>query len=80
VIVVGNEKGGSGKSTTSMHIAVSLLKAGQRVATIDLGARRCRGRLFAAVGGRRSALFRHEPISAPSRAGRNGPRRRLTGD
>ena len=36
VVVLGNEKGGSGKSTTAMHIAVALLKAGQRVATIDL--------------------------------------------
>ena len=25
VIVVGNEKGGSGKSTTAMHVAVGLL-------------------------------------------------------
>ena len=39
VIVLGNEKGGSGKSTTAMHIAVSLLQAGQRVATIDLDSR-----------------------------------------
>src|SRR5262245_13862912 len=39
VIVLGNEKGGSGKSTICMHIAVSLLKAGQRVATIDLDSR-----------------------------------------
>ena len=39
VIVLGNEKGGSGKSTTAMHIAVALLKAGQRVATIDLDSR-----------------------------------------
>src|SRR5439155_11887409 len=39
VIVVGNEKGGSGKSTTSMHIVVALMKAGQRVATIDLDSR-----------------------------------------
>jgi len=39
VIVLGNEKGGSGKSTTSMHIAVALMKAGQRVATIDLDSR-----------------------------------------
>jgi chromosome partitioning protein len=36
VIVVGNEKGGSGKSTIAVHVAVSLLKAGYRVATIDL--------------------------------------------
>ncbi len=39
VIVCGNEKGGSGKTTTSMHIVVSLLKAGFKVATIDLDAR-----------------------------------------
>ena len=39
VIVLGNEKGGSGKSTTCMHIAVALLKAGQRVATIDVDSR-----------------------------------------
>jgi chromosome partitioning protein len=39
VIVLGNEKGGSGKSTAAMHIAVALLKAGQRVATIDLDSR-----------------------------------------
>ena len=39
VIVLGNEKGGSGKSTTAMHIAVALLKAGGRVATIDTDSR-----------------------------------------
>src|SRR4051795_2331788 len=39
VVVVGNEKGGSGKTTIAMHLAVALLKAGQRVATIDLDGR-----------------------------------------
>src|ERR1700741_4988340 len=39
VVVMGNEKGGSGKSTAALHIAVALLKAGQRVATIDLDCR-----------------------------------------
>ncbi len=39
VIVVGNEKGGSGKTTVAMHIAIALMKAGQRVATIDLDSR-----------------------------------------
>jgi chromosome partitioning protein len=38
-VVLGNEKGGSGKSTVAMHIAIALLKAGQRVATIDLDSR-----------------------------------------
>jgi chromosome partitioning protein len=36
VIVIGNEKGGSGKSTVAMHVSIALLKAGYRVATIDL--------------------------------------------
>ncbi len=39
VIVVGNEKGGTGKSTLSIHLTVALLKAGFRVATIDLDTR-----------------------------------------
>src|SRR4030081_941257 len=39
VVVLGNEKGGSGKSTAALHVAVALLKAGQRVATIDLDCR-----------------------------------------
>ncbi len=33
------KKNGSGKSTTALHIAVALLKIGQRVATIDLDSR-----------------------------------------
>ena len=36
VILLGNQKGGSGKSTLTMHIAVALLQSGQRVTTIDL--------------------------------------------
>jgi chromosome partitioning protein len=39
VIVVANEKGGSGKSTVAMHLAVGLMKSGLRVATVDLDAR-----------------------------------------
>lgn len=39
VIVVGNEKGGSGKSTTTFHLAIYLLYAGYRVATIDVDSR-----------------------------------------
>jgi chromosome partitioning protein len=36
VIVVGNEKGGSGKTTIAMHVAIALINDGQRVGTIDL--------------------------------------------
>jgi chromosome partitioning protein len=39
VIVVGNEKGGSGKSTLSMHLAVAYLYGGYKVATVDLDGR-----------------------------------------
>ncbi|MBL4806496.1 MAG: AAA family ATPase [Rhodobacteraceae bacterium] len=36
IIVVGNAKGGSGKSTTAMHVIVSLLTLGFKVGAIDL--------------------------------------------
>jgi chromosome partitioning protein len=38
IIVLGNEKGGSGKSTIAMHLIVGLMKRGFRVASIDLDA------------------------------------------
>ena len=39
IIVFGNEKGGTGKSTTAMHIIVGLMRDGYRVGAIDLDAR-----------------------------------------
>jgi len=39
IIAVGNEKGGSGKSTTALHLAVYLLHQGHRVATLDVDSR-----------------------------------------
>jgi chromosome partitioning protein len=36
VIVLGNEKGGSGKSTTAVHIAMALAASGLRLAVADL--------------------------------------------
>ena len=39
IIVVGNEKGGSGKSTTAMHIIVSLMKRNFNVSVVDLDSR-----------------------------------------
>lgn len=48
VVVFGNEKGGAGKSTIALHVAVSLLHAGRNVAIIDLDLRqRSLGRFFA---------------------------------
>ena len=39
VIVLGNEKGGTGKSTLSMHVLVHLLRLGFKVGSIDADAR-----------------------------------------
>ena len=38
-IVFANEKGGTGKSTTAVHIAIALAYQGHRVAAIDLDPR-----------------------------------------
>ncbi|RBI86231.1 ATPase [Rhodosalinus halophilus] len=39
IIVVGNEKGGAGKSTVSMHLATALARMGHRVGALDLDLR-----------------------------------------
>jgi chromosome partitioning protein len=39
IVVLGNEKGGSGKSTTAMHLFVALARQGHRVGAIDLDSR-----------------------------------------
>ncbi|VAV97606.1 Spacial regulator of FtsZ polymerization, MipZ [hydrothermal vent metagenome] len=39
IIVVGNEKGGAGKSTIALHVAIALLRAGAKVGVIDLDIR-----------------------------------------
>src|SRR3984893_158811 len=59
VVVLGNEKGGSGKSTTALHVAVALLKAGQRVATIDLD---CRQQSFTRYVNNRRAWARRTSL------------------
>jgi chromosome partitioning protein len=51
VIVLGNEKGGSGKSTTAIHIIVALMRDGYRVGAMDLDARQ--GTLAATLAARR---------------------------
>jgi len=39
IIVVGNEKGGAGKSTIAIHMATALMHAGAKVSVIDLDLR-----------------------------------------
>jgi chromosome partitioning protein len=89
VIVVGNEKGGSGKSTIAMHIAVALIKSGQRVASIDLDARQ---RSFTRYVENRRAWAQHvareleipnhicldETVNSPTAEDRSAGRKALT--
>ncbi len=62
VIVLGNEKGGSGKSTAAMHVVVGLLRDGFRVGAIDLDARQG---TFAAYFASRAAFSARTGISLP---------------
>ncbi|WP_322866234.1 division plane positioning ATPase MipZ [Aquicoccus sp. G2-2] len=39
IIVVGNEKGGAGKSTVSMHVATALARLGHSISALDLDLR-----------------------------------------
>lgn len=39
VIVVGNQKGGAGKSTVAMHVVVALMRMGRRTGALDLDTR-----------------------------------------
>ena len=57
LIVLGNEKGGSGKSTTAMHLVVGLLRDGYQVGAIDLDARQ--GTLSGYLASRQSYAQRH---------------------
>lgn len=39
IVVVGNQKGGAGKSTVAMHLLVALMRMGQRTGALDLDVR-----------------------------------------
>ena len=58
IIVVGNEKGGSGKSTISMHLATALARMGHRVGALDLDIRQ--GSFARYVENRRAYAAKHD--------------------
>ena len=60
IIVVGNEKGGSGKSTTAMHVATALARAGHSVGALDLDVRQ---RSFGRYVENRQATCKREGLS-----------------
>ena len=48
IIVIGNEKGGAGKSTIAIHLATAMLHEGARIVAVDLDIRQqSMGRFFA---------------------------------
>jgi chromosome partitioning protein len=63
LIVIGNEKGGSGKSTTAMHVATAMARAGHRVGAIDLDIRQ---RSFGRYLENRQAECRRAGLDLPS--------------
>jgi chromosome partitioning protein len=66
MIVLGNEKGGSGKSTTAMHLITALTRAGHQVGAIDLDLRQAS--LFRYLDNRADYMRRHSiPLPMPRR-------------
>ncbi|WP_435163996.1 division plane positioning ATPase MipZ [Falsirhodobacter sp. 1013] len=63
IIVVGNEKGGSGKSTTCMHVATALVRMGHRVGALDLDVRQ---RSFGRYTENRAAFLARTGLDLPS--------------
>jgi len=62
IIIVGNEKGGSGKSTTCMHIATALVRMGHKVGALDLDTRQ---RSFSRYVENRSEFMRRRELNLP---------------
>ncbi|MCE5974739.1 division plane positioning ATPase MipZ [Sinirhodobacter sp. WL0062] len=63
IIVTGNEKGGSGKSTTSMHVATALARMGWKVGALDLDLRQ---RSFGRYVENRLAYMAREGLDLPT--------------
>jgi chromosome partitioning protein len=71
VITMGNEKGGTGKSTIAMHMAIALIKLGYGVGAIDLDGHQgslsrylAHREAFARVAGREIVIPPHRRIRA----------------
>ena len=66
-IVFANEKGGSGKSTTAVHVAVALAAMGRKVAALDLDTRQ---RTLARYLDNRAALIKRDGLTLAMQIGR----------
>lgn len=58
IIVVGNEKGGCGKTTTCMHLIVALMRLGFKVGTMDIDSRQ--RSLSRYIENRRETMGKHQ--------------------
>ena len=63
IIVVGNEKGGAGKSTVSMHVATALARLGHKVSGLDLDLRQ---RSLARYAENRRSFLESSGLDLPS--------------
>lgn len=63
IIVVGNEKGGAGKSTVSMHVATALVRMGHTVGALDLDLRQ---QTFGRYTLNRREFLAHEGLDLPT--------------
>ena len=70
IIVVGNEKGGAGKSTVSMHVATALARMGHRVGVLDLDLRQ---KTFGRFVANRAATIERHGLDLPSPSYRELP-------
>jgi len=63
IIVVGNEKGGAGKSTVSMHVATALARMGHKISALDLDLRQ---KTFGRYSENRAKFLAASGLSLPS--------------
>ena len=63
IIAVGNEKGGAGKSTVSMHVATALTRMGHKVSALDLDLRQ---RTFGRYCENRQSFLKEAGLELPS--------------
>ena len=63
IVVVGNEKGGAGKSTVSMHVATALARLGKNVSVLDLDLRQ---RTLGRYVENRMEFMRQEGVRLPT--------------
>jgi len=63
IIVVGNEKGGAGKSTVSMHVATALARMGHKVSALDLDLRQ---KTFGSYAANRKRFLEKSGMDLPS--------------